>query len=164
MSRSHKVLRKCRNAWGLPLREKIWLVLLYPYSGIIQASLHLFPFKFFSKALGVHYQNHTLSTVVSEEQRLLAWRIGRIIELATRATPWNAKCLVQATMARSLLGYYHIPYVLHIGARIVPEEPIQMKAHAWVKVGPWVIVGGGGLQAFAIVSTFIPASLLNQHE
>tara|TARA_R110002167_G_scaffold81044_3_gene222175 strand:- start:111 stop:599 length:489 start_codon:yes stop_codon:yes gene_type:complete len=159
-----QILRKSRTAWKLPLREKVWLILLFPYSGFIRASTYIFPFRIFSKALGLHYQNHTLSTVVTEQQRMLAWRIGKIVELATRATPWEAKCLVQAAMARTLLGYYHIPYVLHIGARITHEESEPLKAHAWVKVGPRVIIGGGGLQAFGIVSTFISPTLLSNNE
>jgi hypothetical protein len=67
-------------------------------------------------------------------------------------------------MARTLLGYYKIPYVLHIGARMTHEEVEPLKAHAWVKVGSWVIIGGGGLQAFGIVSSFVSPSLLNDHE
>lgn len=161
---TYQFISKVGSAWRLPLKEKLWLLFLYPYSGIIRASMYIFPFKILSKCLGQHYQNRTLSSVVTEQQRMVAWRIGRIVELATRATPWEAKCLVQAAMARTLLGYYKIPYVLHIGARMTHEEVEPLKAHAWVKVGSWVIIGGGGLQAFGIVSSFVSPSLLNDHE
>lgn len=154
--------RKLRNAWRLPLHEKLWILLLYPYSGIIRASMTLFHFRTLSKALGQHYQNVTLSPVVTEAQRMKAWRIGRIVELTARMTPWESKCLVQAAMARTLLGFYGIPYILHIGALMTDDETKPLKAHAWVKVGPWIITGREGHQAFGIVSSFVSPSLLDQ--
>ena len=44
----------------------------------------------------------------------------RIVEIAGRSTPWRPKCLVEAIMVRTLLAYYRIPYVLHLGARPRP--------------------------------------------
>lgn len=153
--------RKLRNAWHLPWQEKLWMVLLYPYSGLIRVSMTLFHFRRWSKVLGVHYQNVTLSPLVTEQQRMKAWRIGRIVELTARLTPWESKCLVQAVMARTLLGIYGIPYILHLGAVMTDDQFKPLKAHAWVKVGPWIITGREGHQAFAIVSSFVAPSLLD---
>jgi hypothetical protein len=153
---------KLRSAMELPLREKVWLAFLYPYSGVVRAFALIFPFRLYSRVLGLHYQNHQLSAIATENQLLLAKRIGKIVNLTARYTLWEAKCLVQATMARTLLGYYNIPYVMHLGASLKAEESVPLKAHAWVKVGPCVIVGGGGHQAFGIVGTFVPACIVNR--
>ena len=149
-------VKKFRSAWRLPLREKLWIVFLYPISGVIRAALIVVPFRVLSRGFGQHRLNRTLSTLVSEPQKLLAWRIGRIVELTARYTPWESKCLVQAVMVRLMCRLYHIPYVLHIGALLTHNKDEPMKAHAWVKVGPWVVVGGDGHRAFAVVGSWVP--------
>jgi len=156
-----KILRKIRTAFCLPLTEKLWILLLYPFSGLVRAAILLLPFKYLSRYLGQHHQNHELSPLVSESQRLLAWRIGRITELVARYTPWESKCLVQAIMAKTLLNFYHIPYVIHLGAKMTKDPKEPMKAHAWVKVGAWIITGREGHRAFGIVSSFVTPSLID---
>lgn len=154
------LVSKIKTFRGLPLREKLWFFFLYPYSGIVRAVVLWCPFRYLSQALGHHHANYTLSSVVSEADRQLAWRIGRIIELTARYTPWECKCLVQAAMARTLLGFYGIPYVMHLGARMTEDPAAPMKAHAWVKVGPWIVTGGEGHAAFGVVSTFVTPSVI----
>lgn len=160
MSIASTVLNKARTAWRLPVREKLWLLLLYPYSGLIRAAILILPFKRLSPYLGQHYQNCELSPLVSESQRLLAWRIGRITELTARYTLWDSNCLVQAFMARTLLEIYHIPYVVHLGAKMTGDTSGPMQAHAWIKVGTWIVTGRDGHRAFGIVSSFVAPSIL----
>jgi hypothetical protein len=138
------------------LREKLWILFLFPFSGIIRGVHHLIHFRNLSSVFGQHYQNRRLSCLASDYQTLRSLRIGRIVELTARYTPWTSSCLVQVTMARILLGFYGIPYVLHIGASKPQTGKNLFKAHAWIKVGPCVIVGGGGEQAFAVVGTWVP--------
>lgn len=157
-----KATRKVKTGWRLPLREKCWLVLLYPYSGLVRAAILILPFRLLSPRLGRCYKNNQLSPLVSDSQKMRAWRIGRIAELVARYTPWESKCFVQAIMVRTLLGYYGIPYVLHLGAMMTGETTIPMKAHAWVKVGPWVVAGREGHRAYGIVSTFVTPSVLER--
>jgi hypothetical protein len=159
----HQAVKKIITASRLPLREKVWFLLCYPCSGIIRVSTFILPFSFLSKWLGLHNSNLILSTVATEKQCMLAWRIGKIIELSTRATPWEARCLVQAIIARTLLGYYNIPYVLYLGASLTKvTEP--MTAHAWVKVGPWVIVGNDDLKAYSVISTYVSPNLIPKND
>ncbi|CAA0081836.1 Uncharacterised protein [BD1-7 clade bacterium] len=156
-----KILRKFKTAVRMPLCEKCWFVVLYPLSGVIELGKNVLPFAKTHRLLGTSYRNYQLSTLVTDEQLHRAWRIGRVCALIERTTPWPAMCLVQAQMARMLLGYYRIPYVIHLGARIAAEDDAtEMKAHAWVKVGPRVIAGAGGLSAFGIVGTFVAPDVL----
>ena len=157
-------ITKLISAWRLPLREKIWIFFLFPCSGIVRASQYLFHFRILSRIYGHFYQNVTLSPLVSDAQKIRAWRIGRIVELTARYTPWESKCLVQATMARFLLGLYGIPYILHLGTRLTHTDDEPLKAHAWIKVGPWIIVGREGHQAFAIVGSWVPPAWATRSE
>ena len=149
-----RLIRKLITFYRIPLREKLWLTFLYPYSGIIRAATLLLPFNQLAKLLGHHSQNVQLSSLATEEEYLRASRIGRITEITSRYTPWKSKCLVQAIMARTLLGYYGIPYVFHFGAHITGDSKESMKAHAWVKVGPRIITGRKGHKSYGIVATY----------
>jgi len=162
----NRILRKCRNFLSLRNREKVWFVFLFILSAWVRLLILTLPFRRIAPCLGAHYQNHQLAAIASKDQLYTAWRIGRVTELATKYTPWQSKCLVQAILARILLGYYSIPYVMHLGVRksapitdIQQEENI-LKAHAWLSVGPRIITGREGHRAFAIVATFIQPSLL----
>ncbi|WP_410483303.1 lasso peptide biosynthesis B2 protein [Teredinibacter sp. KSP-S5-2] len=140
---------------ALPWQEKCWLLFAFPASGVVRLMIVSLPFNIYSRFLGHYYRNFLLSSLVSQEQLRLAWRIGRIIESVCKYTPWKSKCFVQAVLARILLGMYNIPYVLHMGTRLtgMPDQP--MKAHVWVKVGPWIIVGREGHRAYPVVATFL---------
>lgn len=155
-----KILRKIRTFVRLPGRQKIWFVCCYFFSGIARAYILFLPFRWLAPRLGTHYQNIQLATVVSEEQEKLAWRIGRITEMACKYTPWESKCLVQAVLAKHILAYYKIPCVMYLGV-IKSKDDNDLKAHAWLSTGRWVITGRDGHQPFTIVSTFVsPATII----
>jgi len=154
-------LRKCISFVRIPFREKIWFLWLFFLSGLIRAALLILPFRFIAPWLGLHHQNYQLASVASGQQRLMAWRIGRITELVASYTPWQSKCLVQAMAAKMLLAHYQIPYVLHLGVTKAAGQDLDaLKAHAWLSVGPWIITGREGHRAFTIVSTFVAPSIL----
>lgn len=155
-----RILYLFKLFFALPAREKVWFVFAWFTSGIARASLLAFPFRKIAPRLGAHFNNTQLCVVSSDKQRKQAWRIGKVTEIATKYTPWESKCLVQAMVARILLSHYKIPYVLHLGVTKTEDPENLLKAHAWLGVGPWVITGREGHKQFAIVSTFVSPSLL----
>ncbi|MCG8609176.1 MAG: lasso peptide biosynthesis B2 protein [Pseudomonadales bacterium] len=138
----------------MSLRDKVWLLLLYPYSGIVRAIILLIPFRKVAPYLGEHHQNIQFLTIASIQEQELAKRIGQIVEMASRYTPWQSKCLVQAIMARTLLWYYRVDYVMHLGAKMTKDVDEPMKAHAWLSVGSSVITGRAGHSSFGILTTY----------
>ena len=122
--------RKLRTAPGLPLREKLWVVILIPLSFFIYLSLHKTHFKFFSRFLGRRYENYPLSTIVGVHKEIPARGIEKTIEPVSRNTPWETKCLVQVCMAKVLLFCYRIPCVIHLGAYLTDDNGKPLKAHA----------------------------------
>lgn len=151
---------KISAAYLLPLREKLWFLSFLPYSGLIRIAILTLPCRWLARTYGQYHRNYQLSPMVSEEQCQLARRIGKIAQLAARHTPWESKCLVQALMVRTLLGFYDIPYVLCLGARRTGETVEPIKAHAWVKVGPWIVIGGEGHKAFGVTACFVEKSIV----
>lgn len=145
----------------LPIAQKFWFVFSFFYSGVVRLAVLLLPFRWLSPHLGAYLQNQQFNALATEEQEKLAWKIGRITETACKHTPWESKCLVQAIVANQLLKFYKIPCVLYMGV-VKPKAGEDLKAHAWLCVGRWVITGRDGHQSFTIVSTFVtPKKLIS---
>jgi len=165
----NRILRKFRSFLAIRNREKFWFFLLNVLSGLIRAAILTIPFRRIAPYMGRHFRNEQLAALATQEQLQTAWRIGRITDLVARYTPWESKCLVQAIMVRALLGYYNIPYVMHLGVTksMAQESGVEggsiLKAHAWLSVGPWIVTGRDGHRAFTIVSTFVQPSLFDLH-
>lgn len=155
-----RILRMMQLFYDLPRNEKVWLLLIYPMSGVARVVILGLPFRWLAPILGEHYQNVQVSTLASDFQRKRAWRIGEVAALAAKYTPWESKCLVQASIAVLFYRYYKIPYILYLG--VMKSEEDELKAHAWVSVGRNVVTGREGHRAFTIVSTFTMPSLLDQ--
>ena len=153
-------MTKLMHFWRLPHREKLWLLCLFPYSGVVRLALLIIPFRWLAPLLGVHHHNHQLSPLVPPHILQFAWRAGRIVTLATRYTPWQSKCLVQAVLVRTLFAVYNVPYALYLGVTLTKDAQKPMKAHAWVKVGPWIVIGREGHRQYTVVSAFVSPSTL----
>lgn len=154
------MFKPLRTFVRLPLREQLWFVLLLPLSGLVRAMILAVPFSRYAWLLGERRGNDQLLLLADPQSEQLGWRIGRIIEQVARFTPWDSKCLVQAILARGMCRYYRLPYVLHLGVTRNQDKGNPLKAHAWVSVGRWVIVGREGHRAFTIVSTYVTPRLL----
>ncbi|QIV95585.1 transglutaminase superfamily protein [Allofrancisella inopinata] len=139
-----KILRKLLTAFKMPLKRKIWFIILYPISGVARfASLTLSLKKIFWY-LGYMYENKELCIPANEQQIIIAYKISKTATLVSKYVPWESKCLIEAIMVKTLLKYYKIPYVIHIGIKKYNQEEKPFLAHAWVKVGDKVVIGGDG--------------------
>jgi len=67
--------------------------------------------------------------------------------------PWPCQCLAQALIVNWLFRRHKIPAVTYLGAKLSPEEPEGMKAHAWVCVGPKTVIGNHDNE-YPVVGTF----------
>jgi hypothetical protein len=148
-----RFVRRCHLFMQLPSREHVWFTVLFVGSGIVRAALLTLPLRRIIPCLGAHDQHGPCTARVTQAQQLQAWRIGRITALATKYTPWESTCLVQALVATWLLAYYRIPSVLHLGVARSTQPGNGLLAHAWLRVGPWIITGREGHQAFTVVAT-----------
>lgn len=145
--------RKFLSFLRQPAFIKIWFVPLWISLGLAKILIFLVSFKIIAPYLGV---NLGLSPPVSyllrdEEQRAIL--IGRAVRLAAKYTPWNSNCFPQAIVARALLGFYRIPYVLYFGLRLA-STAAELEAHAWVCAGKVSVTGGTSFDRFTIVGVF----------
>lgn len=155
------IVRKLKTAFRMPLRKKIWFIFLYPVSGVGRlASLSLNLKKVFWY-LGYTHENKQLSLIATDEQVSLAYKISKTATLISKYVPWESKCLIEAIMVKTLLKYYRIPYVIHIGVKKTDDENKPLLAHAWLKVKDNVVIGGDGqgCKSYGITCTITSINL-----
>ncbi|MDG9669962.1 lasso peptide biosynthesis B2 protein [Hahella sp. CR1] len=154
--------RKLKTAWRLPRQEKLWLAFLLPYSAMVRVMIWGLPFRRFAWVLGRASANHEALFSTPTEQQLLARRIGAVCRLVARYAPWECKCLAQAIMARTLLGFYKTPYVIHLGVLKENGSDSGLKAHAWLRVDGAIITGGADSESYVKASTYLPRFLSSE--
>lgn len=136
---------------GLSRAERHLCMEAVVWLGLFQASLLLISFRRIAPYLGAHMAE-TPSREESPENREVAKDVALAVARASRRVPWKARCLVQAMAGKQMLNRRGIDTTLYLGLAKNANQSLQ--AHAWLRCGHKIILGGGGLKKFAIVSTF----------
>jgi len=79
-----------------------------------------------------------------------ARRIRWAVFAAARRIPWKPLCLPQAIAAMVMLRRRAIAGTLYLGV----DRRNGFEAHAWVRVGPVIVTGGGAHTTYVVVSSF----------
>jgi hypothetical protein len=151
------IVKKIGYFQRLSLREQTWFMLSFALLGINRALVLMLPLQKYQRYLGRHYQTLAVSLCLDPSMLLKSQKIGRMIQLAAKYTPWNSNCMAQALTAKLLLSYYRLPYLLYFGLK--KGDSANLEAHAWVCVGKTHVTGGWSFGDFAIVSTYGPKNL-----
>jgi hypothetical protein len=53
-----------------------------------------------------------------------------------------------------MLEKYNIPSTIYFGIMKDPENPSELKAHAWLKVGEFIATGREGHKSFKVVNFY----------
>ena len=120
--------------------------------GLSRAALLIIPFKRIAPHLGFQISN------AGETQNIPsppAWikQIGWAVETMSRRTPWESACLAQAMTAKFMLRRRGVSSLLYLGMK--KDAGGKLSAHAWLKVGDILLVGGAGHETFTILSAFV---------
>lgn len=146
-------LRKLHSFRSLSRFEQLWFVPVWLTLGLCRAAILLVPFRRIAPLLGAHLGNCAWVPLLRPVQECRARRIGRVVRLAARYTPWASDCFPQAMAARCLLRAYRVPYALFFGvAPGVDREGLA--AHAWIAAGRIPVTGGSGFARFTVVACF----------
>jgi len=119
-------------------------------SGMVRMAILVAPFRWVSLFLG--RQTAESPWAEDAENIRIAVRIGRVVETASRFTPWESKCLVQALVAKIMLRRLGIANTLYLG--VVRDGRKGLAAHAWLRCGEMVVTGGRGRDQFTTVAKF----------
>ncbi|MCY9026858.1 lasso peptide biosynthesis B2 protein [Priestia megaterium] len=91
-------------------------------------------------------------TYTNEEKRSKLNEISKAIEIMSRHTLWESKCLVQAMAAMNMLKRRQIESTLYMG--MAKDEQGALIAHAWLRSGSFYVTGSEGMERFTVVGTF----------
>lgn len=109
------------------------------------------PFKRLAPFLGE--QNHADSEQELPNEWNWVQTLACYIERMSEIVPWKSECLVQAATGKLLLRRKKIGCTVFFGVKKGNENK-ELKAHAWLKVGPEIILGGENAHQYVVVSTF----------
>ena len=151
-----------------PFAEKRIIIEAMMLAGWFRFVIFFFPFQILKRSLGLprpvtpaeqsvwrpddfpldmHQQE---STNISEPVQAVA----QVIRSTSRRVPWESKCLVQASSGFVMLRRRGISCRVYLGVRRESASSGQMKPHAWLTSGQSVLIGGGELHRYAVVSVF----------
>ncbi len=101
-------------------------------------------------SLGEHM--HETSFFQNESNNKTLKQVTQAIDLISRHTFWESKCLVRAIAAMKMLERRKIESTLYLGT--AKDETGKMIAHAWLRSGPFYITGSEGMERFIVVGKF----------
>jgi hypothetical protein len=139
-----------RRFAGLPPAERRVFLEAVMWLGLFRAAILVIPFRVIAPYLGTHMAETPREA--SEDGRQSAREVAQAVRRASRYVPWQAKCLVQAMAGKQMLQRRGFASTLYLGLAKKADQGLQ--AHAWLRCGSGIILGGGGLQHFSVVSTF----------
>lgn len=141
----HKILKYFRLPWS----DRILLLSTFVLLGFVRLLLLIIPFRYLSAFLGKHIEKsvNTENTKISFISRL-SWSI----ELMSRYTPWESKCLVRAIAGKLFLRQRRLENTLYLG--VAKNQDESLIAHAWLRSGDDLVTGVSNSIEFSVVAKF----------
>lgn len=110
----------------------------------------ILPFKVYARFLG------EINSESSRNPQNVEWEyvngISQSIKNISLVSPITFTCLVQATVGKIFISGKEIDSTIYFGVK--KDESKNMKAHAWLRVGPKIVLGGEVADQYNVVSTF----------
>jgi len=147
------MIQKFKKFKKLSSEEKKLFIEAYATLGMMRTAILTISFKRLTRSLDHEAKKKELEKL-GEEEMQTAKQIGQAIMRASAYTPWESACLAQSLTAQKMLQKRGIPGVFYLGAMKDEESEAKMKAHAWSQCGDAIITGGGGHEAFTVLSVF----------
>ncbi len=144
------MIRKIRKFSTLGPQEK--KILKEAYGLMIWGSfmLRFVPMQRMAPVLGVYRKDDSRPPNETETETI--WLMRRNMLRAKRYIPWKTRCFAEAYTAKKILERRHINSTLCLGVQKGRNK--ELKAHAWVRMGDKIIVGGKHSRAFTNVGYF----------
>jgi transglutaminase-like putative cysteine protease len=108
------------------------------------------PFKRIAAWLGTPGAESSVTAAPEDIQ--VAKQVGWAVSALARRVPWDGRCLAQALAATAMLRRRGLEGTVSFGAR--PGAAAGFAAHAWLRLGPYVVTGGREHQSFKTFTTF----------
>jgi hypothetical protein len=149
------LVRKVRSFTKIKGCDKRILLEALFFTAISRMVILTISFRRYSKYIGV-YSKETPTEIGISDYKLIK-KVRWAIDIVSRNTPWESKCLVQAMAAMRMLKRRNICSTLYLG--VCRDVNYGMKAHAWLRCGQFYITGGYNRNEFKEVAKFANENL-----
>lgn len=89
---------------------------------------------------------------IDESDKKIVGHVSRAINIVSRYTFWESKCLVKAIAAMKMLERRNIESTIYFGT--AKDKTGKMLAHAWLRSGPFYLTGFEEMDKFIVVNKF----------
>ena len=148
--------KKLRQFAALDAGQKAILIQAWVLLGIYRAAVLVCPFKRLVAPLQ-HHKEMTVPPDLRVIQLQEAKRMGKLVAVAARHTPWQSPCLTQVITLQRMLARRGIPGHFYLGVRkgaALKGHPGRLEAHSWLQCADLIVNGAQGHQDYTVVSTF----------
>lgn len=112
--------------------------------------LMFWPFAKIAPSLGLKTEETPITLNTADITKLK--HISHAIDIISRYTFWDSKCLVKAIAGMKMLERRRIESTLYLGT--AKDEDGKLIAHAWLRSGPLYLTGADVMNRFIIVEKF----------
>lgn len=144
-------MKKIKNFFNLFFKNKRTALLLieaYLFLGWARFLIFL-PFSKLAPSLGEHMQETSYG--LNRADAAAVKNVRDAIQIMSRYTFWESKCLVRAIAAMKMLQRRGIDSTLYLGTA---RNNAELSAHAWLRSGPLYITGADSMREFTVVGKF----------
>lgn len=147
---SARLHKSCAKLSTLPPRLYFLYLGVFLLSALARLIILFVPFKHLSRFFGK--SENSLSGNYPENKVTLIQEIGLAVSRVAKHTPWRCMCFEQGLIAKVLLSLHGIGSTLIFGVATPNHGKIQ--AHAWLRCGDILVVGGEKIEKFGIIASF----------
>ncbi|NOU87847.1 lasso peptide biosynthesis B2 protein [Paenibacillus sp. LMG 31460] len=144
-----KAMNKLKAFFTLDIKTMLLLVEALFFLGWARILVSL-PFSKVAPTLGVPMQETSIMEL--ERNRIVLKHIASAIDIMSKYTLWESKCLVKAIAGMKMLKRRNIESTLYLGT--TKDELAKMIAHAWLRSGHFYVTGKEGMDRFTVVAKF----------
>ncbi|MEO9914108.1 lasso peptide biosynthesis B2 protein [Parasphingorhabdus sp.] len=142
--------------WRLPWQKKLLLTEALIWLTIARIAHMILPFRHFIKVYGVVNQSSPQS--VGQDISFLASGICTSIMRVAAVLPFETRCLPQSFAAQMMLSRRRISTTTYLGVHKDRKQRYSgisgSVAHAWVRVGEKIVIGGDTASDFTPVAQY----------
>lgn len=144
------LIRKCKAFFSLEWKTLLLFIEAAFYLGSVRIQLLYFPFSKISSSLGVAMKE-TEFAYIQQNHKILS-NVNYAIDVMSRNTFWETKCLVRAIAAMKMLENRKISSTLYLGT--AKDTAGKLIAHAWLRSGSLYVTGAEEMMKFTITGKF----------
>ncbi|MGQ4665900.1 lasso peptide biosynthesis B2 protein [Metabacillus halosaccharovorans] len=144
------MIKKLKVLLNLDIKTIGLLIEAYLYLGWARFQLLYRPFSKMAPSLGVYMKETEVENTESQRRNLKY--IRHSIQIMSKYTFWESKCLVRAIAALKMLERRNIDSTLYLGTG--KDENGKMIAHAWLRSGSMYVTGYEEMHRFTVTGKF----------